>query len=189
MFLYYLSLYRLIRFVLVIISISCHYDPFTNLFLYIQYDMLSFTVCLYAICGMTILWSVYLLFMSSRFSFCRGSLSLKSTGYIPYLNTMFTMLRIDFGCTYVSYCWTSRDDEVIHPPHFYFYRIFPVITSKLFYPVYYLFTASRPAGCLLYTLYMFYWYDRLVTFLETYLSLWGGVWRSYAGLSIPYSPP
>ena len=31
MFLYYLSLYRLLRFVLVIIFISCHYDPFTNL--------------------------------------------------------------------------------------------------------------------------------------------------------------
>ena len=55
MFLYYLSLYRLLRLVLVIISISCHYDPFTNLLLYIQYDMLSFTVCLYAICGMAIL--------------------------------------------------------------------------------------------------------------------------------------
>ena len=38
------------------------------------------------------------------------------------LFTMFTMLRIDFGCTYVAYCWPSRDDKVIFPPHLYFYR-------------------------------------------------------------------
>ena len=38
-----------------------------------------------------------------------------------FLYTMSTMLRIDFLCTNVAYCWTSRDDKVIFPPHLYFF--------------------------------------------------------------------
>ena len=35
----------------------------------------------------------------------------------------------DFGCTYIAYIWTSRDDKVIFPPNLYF---LPVISGSYF---------------------------------------------------------
>ena len=56
MFVYYLSLYRLLRGSLVIMT-----NLPTYCYIY-SYDMLSFTVCLYAMCDMAILQSVDLFF-------------------------------------------------------------------------------------------------------------------------------
>ena len=81
------------------------------------------------------------------------------------------MLRIDFGCTYVAYCWTSRVDKVIFPPHLYF---LPVISGFYFKIILHILISlySESAGGLP-VIYMFYWCDRIVTFLQTCLSLGG----------------
>ena len=88
-----MPVYRLLRFVVVTMSILifCYYD-FYILVVYIQYDIIVYTICLYVICGMAMGWAVALVGEAQSYVY-------HYPPYFVYYIAMFTMLRFDFDCT------------------------------------------------------------------------------------------